>query len=589
VTSTHYKGIMLAILLLGTAFAPPVSADIPSHVIPSTSRDKGFDFPSQLSLFSSLGATSHAILVNVTQSQFTNASANAANYSKLADNFSALGITRENEKQIVGAIQSSHNDLITLVGDAQHYDELNRREQALISADPNGNESQNNVLNMQALAADIRHLSDDLIAQNGAISAFAAQNGLNTSFYTTTTNAANAYATQINNDLHNLTKSAFQNTTTTFDLSPANANYGGALHITGAVRANQTGLPNGSVRIVIDGNAVAHSNTNASGYYEDTFSVSELAPGTHTVTTNFLPTDATPINPSSSTARNFTIGTSAVSNNLRVSGTSLLQDSVTLSGALLTEMGVPVRNTTVLLYVDNTTYKGAQTDENGFYSLTYSQSVPSALTSLTPRQLHVYTLFTPDGQPLNAAQSDVVSVALGGFGSYMIGGVLIAGALATFFVYNVWTRRTAAELAPEIARPFGEEPIAAEEKGAEPIAVQPFGIVAIEEIDAGVERAHELCQEGQGALAVRSLYGATVRALSLANGVTITQTMTTREIFSRLVSAAPALRAPLRALTCLHELASYSDLPVAAPHVTSAIEAAVSIEGLIDAGSGETR
>jgi len=93
------------------------------------------------------------------------------------------------------------------------------------------------------------------------------------------------------------------------------------------------------------------------------------------------------------------------------------------------------------------------------------------------------------------------------------------------------------ETAPEAPRPFEKRATAPVDTDGEPIPVTlPTLPSAVEQVSAGVKRAEELCRDGQGALAIRALYGATVHALSAADRIALTQTMTAREIFSKMVS-----------------------------------------------------
>jgi len=584
---SHITSIALIAVLLvcAASVAPNAKADMPSHLQPAASSDIGFDYSTQGSLFNSLGALSQAVMVNVSQSQWNNATANAANYTKVANYFSTLGITRENDVLIVEAIQSSKDDLTLLVATAQHYDELSAREGTLISSDPKGNESQNNALEMRALAADMKGLSDDLNNQYAKIIIVTEQNGLDTSRYTNTAKDAKTYAAQMESGSNNVTNGVFQDTNTTLDISPTQINYGEALHFSGAVQANQAAVSNATVDITIDGATVASAVTNTSGQYKGVCTVQPQAPTVHTVVAHFDPASV-PLNPSNSSSKTVTVGTSGAKNELNSTG-SLLQDNLNFAGTIVTDSGSPVKFAGVTLYVNNNPYATLYTDENGSYSTQFHQSFLEHFAAFVlPQRYQVYTRF--DGVPsVNGAQSDVLVPASGGIGLYAIVALLVGGILTTLFLYNRLVHRRPPSLeAPvrEVEPPLKEETSSAREESDESRAELAEELITVEEISASIERAEALSADGQGELAIREVYGALVRALSSAQHVGIEYSMTAREIYFRIVDSAPELRAPLGVITSLYEMASYTDRPILAKHVSQTLEAAVSISEMIAAG-----
>lgn len=576
--------LLVVAALLGTAYTARVVASPPSQVEPPAASG-GVNFPAQAPLFVSLGNLSEAIMANVTKAQWTNASANYADYTNLTRDITSLAGTNVNETGVVQAIQASDADLGLIIAEAQNYYALNTSEQPLLNTSPHGTASQNNVLGMAALASGIQQRSNNLAIQYSTISAFVAPYALDNSSYSETTNDSHAYATTLGNSFSSVSARVFNDTNTTLDPVPAKVKYGDTLNVTGVVSSNHTAVSNGTVDILIDGNLTAQANTNASGFYAASFALDNLAQGKHAVVAEFTPTNV-PLNPSSSPVQNLTMGTSAVQNNLSIVAQSPLFNRVSFSGTLTTDGGAPVRNATVLLYVDNVSYTATHTNANGSYSASYSQDIPSFVRSLVaPPQSHAYTVFDSAGQPLEAAQSNVMTVSSGSSVAYVIGGILVMIALlATYIAYEWQTRRASGVPAP-LAEPMTS--LAADEQGMQPILTRSPAIDSIKDIEAGVVRAKELCRDGQNDRAICALYGAVVLALSTACGITLTPALTTREIFFRIISAVPEQRAPLRTLTCLYELANYGDRSTPQAHVLNAIECALYTKTLIEAGGAE--
>ncbi len=586
----HFHGIAsfgavcaIAVLLLQAA---AVSAtDTPSHVEPPSSYEKGFELPSQSDIFTSLGTTSQAIMANVTTAQWANVSASYANYGTIAQNVSAMGITRTSETGVVSTIQSSKDDLGLFVEKARRYEELRERERILLENSSRGAESQNTAIAMRASSADIRHLSGDLNVSFGKIASFTQQNGLDASSYNKARNYATVYATKLEKDVNNVTTSVFQSTTTTLNTQPALVRYGDVLHVAGNVRANQAGVSKATVVISLEnGTVLSQTITNRSGAYEAESVAYDVTPGTHKVIARFAP-GGMPFNPSSSSASTVTVVGSGASNELSVREGPLGYNLI-FKGKLVANTGSPVGNASVVPYANGNPYGGAvRTHPDGAYVFVYDQDLRQYLMSfLVPSQYQFYAVFKPSTQALNSTQSNVLDVNSGQlrpYAGFTLLGIGVLSSLAFSYQHVRQRRRVSAgkTLVPEVPElsytslppPMGRA------VGARHLT----GIMAIEEIDDGIRQADELSLNGRYPLALGAIYEATVPALSAVCRARLSHDMTAREICFRISKDLPEVRTPLRELTSLFERARYSDRPIDALHVRRARAAAVSVTKLI--------
>src|SRR5659263_138481 len=110
--------ITLVVVLLGQNSV--VALDVPSHTEVSPTPSGTFDFPAQLTFFVSLASTSNGIIANVTQGNFTNASALLAAYNRTINDLNGATNSPQQNKTI-DAMTASRDDYTTLIRNAQRY------------------------------------------------------------------------------------------------------------------------------------------------------------------------------------------------------------------------------------------------------------------------------------------------------------------------------------------------------------------------------------------------------------------------------------------------------------------------------------
>ncbi len=402
------KSLIVCITLVVVLLVPNTVAahDVPSHTEVSPTPSGTFDFPAQLTFFASLASSSNGIIANVTQGNFTNASALLSAYNRTIDDLNAAANNPQQDKTI-DAMTASRDDFALFIRNAQRYNDLYVNETILLFTAPRSNESIANALEMKALNGTLNGLVSTIKGRNADIYGIAVDNGLNLSQYGNRTALFNAYTTQVDSRLSNVTASVFQTPTLTLTGNKNSVVYGDSLVLAGSLQSNQTGVTNSSVEIHVDNTTVATVPTNATGAYSYKYIIDTTAPGKHVVFAKYVPGDV-PYNEAQSPTLNFSVAKAPVTNTLSTLSSSVaLGSNLQAQGRLTTPNG-PVPNATVTLVVGDANVAKTQTDQNG----TYLFSVPATgyyLSSLL-NGTTVSTVFEPNGQPLDQAVSAAVHI-----------------------------------------------------------------------------------------------------------------------------------------------------------------------------------
>jgi hypothetical protein len=570
--SLSKKTLIVCITLVVVLLIPNtvVALDVPSHTEVSPTPSGTFDFPAQLTFFASLASSSNGIIANVTQGNFTNARALLSAYNRTIDDLKAAANNPQQNKTI-DAMTASRDDYTLLIRNAQRYNDVYVNESTLISTAPRSNASIANALEMKALNSTLDGLVNTIKGRNADIYNIAVENGLNISLYGNRTALYNAYTTQVDSRLSNVTASVFQTPTLTLTGNKNSTVYGDSLALSGSLQSNLTGVTNSSVEIHVDNTTVATAPTNATGAYSYKYIIDTTAPGKHVVFAKYVPGDV-PYNEAQSPTLNFSVTKAPVTNTL-----SMLSSSLTLGGNLqaqgrLTTPNGPVPNATVTLVAGDTNIAKTKTGQNG----TYLFSVPatgyylgSVLNGTT-----VSTVFEPNGQPLDQAASAAVHISADLAALYGIVALITIVVLTALFLFNRGFFRRAPKPTPPETKPEGKPP--AEAREVRPVSTAPPATAERAprpDWNALREQARGAFTRGDDELATSTLFDTAVASLSAAAHVTLPAHMTYSEKSWALQSAVPGARGALRELTAAYELVHYSGRSLTQPQRDAAISA----------------
>lgn len=574
--------ICLSLAVLLAVCVPLVTADYPSHVYADTTSDNGFTFPQQLPLFATLADDARGIVENVRRSDYNNATAHFSSYRFTVDTFTQLKINTGDQLAVICATVGSRDKYDHFITLSRKYDDLYGQQRTLVTAGNTSSDAIRNTLEMKNLSKGIAATATDLDGLNKQIYNVAIQNGLDPSAYESISPAFDNITDRVDRELRNVTDAVFSNTTTTLSANQTAVKYGDTLRFSGQTTSNRGVVSNGSVTIVVDQAPVATTRTNASGYYEYSYRVDAISPGTHAVFAHFED-DVLPYNPSNSSRNNIGVKEIAVTNSMKVSSGSLGPGKrLTFSGTVAADGG-PVTNVSVALYVDGTAATQTKTDEGGNYSFVYTMSpIDYVASMLTSRQYAFQSAFQSGNQPLQSAKSDPITASVAESGVMtlpifvLISTLLLAGMLGAGFVIirrrRATQRRSETEIldkAPPISEDelfplpegVGDAPIRAETTPGAPAPVTEEQ-VSITDVNALTERARELFASERGTDAIILFYEQSIVLLAQKSGATLAPSMTHAQKCAAVVDTTPEARGAMHALTHLYELARYSDRAV---------------------------
>jgi len=569
--------ILSAILLVLTAgYASAQSFPSQTELNPALSG--GFDFPTQLPLFASLAADANGIIANVTQGNFSNASALLVHYNSTISRITSSANASQ-QSAAIDAMQASQGSFTLLIADAQRFDALNASETGLLAAAPHGNASIANALELHALGDALKALPGTINGQNAVIYSAAVRNGLDLAPYGNATALISAYAAQVNGRAANVTVAVSVTPTLTLTESGNNATYGDTLVLAGSLQSNQTGVSNGTVDLWVDNRTVASVPTTANGSYTYQLPIITITPGAHVASARYASVNA-PYNPARSKSVNFSVAASPVNNTLSFLSPSIaLGSNVQARGTLTTATG-PVANATVVLSVGGSNVASAQTDQNGSYSFSVS-SLPHYLSAV-PGGVTAYTVFDPSGQPLGSAASAAAVVPADLTGLFGIIAGLVLAALLIIFLYRGGYLRLAPVEKEEVAAP-----VLPSAREARPIVV-PVPVARVTEAqqrvsdwDTVLGEAREAFERADDENATKALFEAAVTSLAVVGHVRIAAHMTHWEKSWAVAAAfrdAGTVRA-LRQLTMTYELANFGDRTLTESQREAALSAFASLRG----------
>jgi hypothetical protein len=578
-------------LLLLTAGCASAQS-FPSHteLNPQTG---GFDFPAQLPLFASLAADANGIIANVTKGNVSNANALLVHYNSTISRItSSANATQQNT--VIDVMHASQDSFTLLIADAQRFNTLNASETGLLAADPRGNASIANALEMKALSDALTGLGGIINGQNADIYNAAIQNGLDLAPYGNATALFSAYAALVNGRVANVTAAVSVTPTLTLTESANNATYGDTLVLAGSLQSNQTGVSNGTVDVHVDNETVASVPTTANGSYTYQLPITTVTPGTHVASALYASVNA-PYTPAQSAPVNFSVAASPVNNTLSFLSPSIaLGSNVQARGTLTTATG-PVANATVVFSLGGQDIASAQTDQNGSYSFSVS-SLP-LYVSAVPGGVTAYTVFDPSGQPLvsaASAEAHVPADLTGLFG--MIAGFVLVALLVVFLYrgrYLRWAPVVKEEVAPPVLLPAPVPPPARE---ARPIVVPILRARVTEapqrisDWDEVLGEAREAFERADDEHATKTLFDAAVTSLAVVAHVRIPAHMThwekTWAVSAAFRDADP--RRALRQLTMAYELANFGDRTLTQSQREAALNAFSSLRGHVSGAEEST-
>jgi hypothetical protein len=563
--------LVVVLLILNTVAA----LDVPSHTEVSPTPSGTFNFPAQLTFFASLASSSNGIIANVTQGNFTNASARLSAYNRTIDDLKAAA-NNPQQNTVIAAMTASRDDYALLIRNAQRYNDLYVNESILLFTVPRSNQSISNALEMKALNGTLDGLVSTIKGRNADIYGIAVENGLNLSLYGNRTALYNAYTTQVDSRLSNITASVFQTPTLTLTGNKNSTVYGDNLVLSGSLQSNLTGVTNSSVEIHVDNKTVASAPTNVTGAYSYKYIIDTTAPGKHVVFAKYVPGDV-PYNEAQSPTLNFSVTKAPVTNTL-----NMLSTSVTLGGKLqaqgrLTTPNGPVPNATMTLVAGSANIAKTKTDQNG----TYLFSVPATgyyLSSLL-NGTTVSTVFEPNGQPLDQAVSAAVHISADLTALYGIVALITIVVLTALYLYSRGFFKRAPKPIPPSAippktKPEGKPP--AEAREVRPVSTGPHATAERAprpDWNALREQARGAFIRGDDESATSMLFDTAMTSLSTAAHVSLPAYMTYSEKSWALQAALPNARSALQELTAAYELVHYSGKSLTQPQRDAAISA----------------
>jgi Domain of unknown function (DUF4129) len=214
----------------------------------------------------------------------------------------------------------------------------------------------------------------------------------------------------------------------------------------------------------------------------------------------------------------------------------------------------------------------AQTDQNGGYSFSVS-SLP-IYTSALSGGVTTYTVFNPNGQPLESAASTAVSVPADLTVLVGIIVAVVAVALLIFFLYRSGYFRRAPVAMREtkpVTTPITKEeavaPVPPPAKEAPPVVApipatrEAQALQRISDWDRALGEAREAFARADDKHATKTLFEAALTSLAAAKKVNIPAYMTYSEMSRAVAAALPDAdaRNALRQLTTVYELANFGD------------------------------
>jgi hypothetical protein len=287
-----------------------------------------------------------------------------------------------------------------------------------------------------------------------------------------------------------------------------------------------------NVTVFLDGLRIAEVETDEQGRFVHTYPVEKIETGTHAAYASVGVAISEEAG-FSVVRRNTTTGLAAA--RLVEVGRSLADNwTVVCSGTLLTEDGVPVKNTSVDVYVDERYSGSGQTGEDGTYAFSTS-SLDEGTRNLT-------VAFYPDGLPLNWSESAPV-------------GVVVPGPLDTsafLYLAGLGGGAVGAMLLLRRRRPAAAAAVASVIPPPEPVVVLPPAPTPLEAAAAAA-----LLVEGvDGREAVTRLYRRLVRELDARHPGQYLFSFTPRELAARF--AADPVGGELAVLVRVHERVRYA-------------------------------
>lgn len=563
-----------------------MAQSFPSQIELNPTPSGGFDFPTQLPLFASLAADANGIIANVTQGNFSNASALLAHYNSTVSRITSSANASQ-QSTAIGAMQASQGTFTLLIADAQRFNALNANESGLLAVAPLSNASIANALEIQALGGLLKGLAGIINGQNADIYTTAVQNGLDLAPGNATP-LLKAYVAQVKSSVANVTGAVFVTPTLTLTESAHNATYGGTLVLAGGLNSAQTGVSHVTVDVHVDNNTVATVPTTANGSYAYKLPILTIPAGAHVVSVRYTPVNA-PYKPAQSAPVNFSVAASPVNNTLSFLSPSIaLGSNVQARGTLTTKSG-PVANAKVALFIGGTDVASAQTDQNGSYSFSV-RSLPLYMSAVSGG-VTAYTVFDPSGQPLVSATSAAAHVPADLTGLFGIIAGLVLAVLLIIFLYRSGYLRRALVGKEEVAAP-----VLPPAREARPIVVPvPVARVTqapqrISDWDAVLGEAHEAFERADDENATRALFDAVVTSLAVVANVHIAAHMTHSEK-SWAVAAVlqdEDTRLALRQVTMAYELANFGDRTLTGSQREAALSAFVSLRSHVSGAEGST-
>jgi arginine repressor len=277
--------------------------------------------------------------------------------------------------------------------------------------------------------------------------------------------------------------------------------------------------------------------------------------GAHVARAKYTPPYDAAYGPAESQTFAFSVWNSSVNNTLNfVSGSIGLGRNLEVRGQLRTQNG-PVTNATVALALAHGEVAQTRTDENGTYA--FSVPVNSQYFSAVPHGADVYTVFDPNGQPLDSATSATAHIPANFAGAYAV-----ATTAALALVLGIFLYLRSFGWGGYGAEGVAVTPVTASKGGAaEPQPFQPTLAGARLESMRGWnearDRAYEAFSRENDVQATEIIFGRAVASLSAIAEVRFAAYTTYSEISSAIQDAMPAVRIPLQQLTDLYELVQY--------------------------------
>jgi len=589
---------MLAVFILVVTIVPMSAQDIPSHVQTSASPNgSSFDYGANLYLFNSLAAYAAGISVNVSQRNFAGADANFAQYINITSEFDKLNLNNPADIKLFNSIGLSKEDYRQLITDAKQLATLSNQQVVLSASNPTSPESLQNVKELQRVSSHLNSLKSTIDERNKDIYRNAQAHGLDTAPLDRLGAALYAYVNESIAQASSAANAVFRNAQTTLQADRAEGTYLDVIQFSGRVHVNGAGISNSSVDVAIDNASVATVTTDATGNYEYAYTVEHIKEGAHAVMASFeAPTIPRTLINSSAISVNVTAAnvTNVITS---TSGKTSLLSGYAVKG-IITAGDRPVKNASLVLYIDNKSVTKTVTDSEGKYGLTYSAGVPDYFASIAigPMRHSVYTLFEPGDLPLNGAKSDVYAIAVDPSQSYvaLVGGVMAV--LVIVFAYLRVVRKKPREAVDVTASEYVEgqvDEVYGIREGYDtvpPEAPERERIMEPEpsfSIDDLMKEATSAVKSGNFNDAITSLYESALKVLSRTDRIEVTPDMTHWETLSTIEKNVPTVSSHMRTLTYLYERANYSGKQATRKHVNVAMRELTAVYDAVTSGAVE--